>query len=255
MSTSSSILGDLINIRGFVYAPVNETGVIALLAAMVEDLRLQVEEVRPHAPHYIVRRQTRRVWERVAVACAYKSSELQAQAWALEGSHLIVCWEHDWPDCPLDVIELPTVIHTPPLTPTRAHHLPGLGGYLARQPERTQRLFHRMDHGIRTLAPDIMAKTTKGRKRMGGVSYYAPKRRFCCVDFLGTGHGLTLGMFTGGQPWEGVNRHVSAPWGSFPIQSDADLPRALGLVSAAYEAFKHAIQPQAPTRRRRRRGR
>jgi hypothetical protein len=229
MPKSSSLVGDLINIRGFIYAAINEMGVIALFAAKVEDLRLQVEEVRPHAPHYMVRRQTRRVWERVAVTCAYKSSDLQTQASALETSDLIACWEHDWPHCPLEILELQTVIHTSPLTLARSRHLPGLDRYLERQPERTQHLFHRLDQGIRALAPDITAKTTKGRKRMGGVSYYAPKQRFCAIDFLRAGRGLTLGIFTGGQSWEGVNRHVSAPWGSFSVHSGTDLSRALVL--------------------------
>jgi hypothetical protein len=243
MAKSPSLVGDLINIRGFTYAPVNEIGVVAL-----------VEEVRPQSPHYMMRRQTRRGWERVAVACAYKSSDLQAQASALEASDLITCWEHDWPNCPLEVIELQTVIQTAPLTIPRARQLPGLDRYLERQPKQMQHLFHRLDQSIRALAPDITAKTTKGRKRMGGVSYYAPRQRFCAIDFLSTGRGLTLGIFTGGQPWEGVNRHVSAPWGSFSVHSGADLSRAVGLVKAAYDAFKGAMPPHQPTGRARRRG-
>jgi hypothetical protein len=103
-----------------------------------------------------------------------------------------------------------------------------------------QRVFRRLDQGIRALAPLILSKTTRGRKGTGGVSYYGPERRFCGVDFLRTGRGMTFSVFTGGQRWEGVKPSLSAPWGFLTVCAEADLPQALALAKAAFEQRRRA---------------
>jgi hypothetical protein len=115
---------------------------------------------------------------------------------------------------------------------TRLRALPGLEGYLAGQSDHTQRLLKALDQGIRALAPDIKAQTTKGRRSVSGVSYYTPERLFFCADFLYTGDGLTLSVFTGGQRWEGLNPDRSAAWGSCVIRTETALPRALAWAKA-----------------------
>ena len=62
-----SIVGDLINFRGFVYGPVNEMGVVALFAKLSEELGFIIEEVRAEFPDCIARRQVDKGWERVAI--------------------------------------------------------------------------------------------------------------------------------------------------------------------------------------------
>jgi hypothetical protein len=119
--------------------------------------------------------------------------------------------------------------------------LPSLEGYLEGQSDRIQRLLKALDQGIRALAPDIEAQTTKGRWCVGGVSYYSPERYFFRADFLQTGDGLTLSVFTGGQRWEGLNPSRSEPWGSYVIRTEADLPVALTWAKASYEARKRAL--------------
>jgi hypothetical protein len=73
------------------------------------------------------------------------------------------------------------------------------------------------------------------------VSYYSPERYFFRADFLQTGDGLTLSVFTGGQRWEGLNPSRSEPWGSYVIRTEADLPVALTWAKASYEARKRAL--------------
>jgi hypothetical protein len=121
----------------------------------------------------------------------------------------------------------------------RLRALPGLEGYLARQSPRAQHLWEALDTGIWTLAPDIMAQTTRGRRCVGGVSLY-PERLFFCADFIEAGDGLTLSVFTGGQRWEGLNLARSAPRGYAVIGTEADLPQALAWAKEAYEARKRA---------------
>jgi hypothetical protein len=67
-----SIVGDLINFRGFVYGPVNEMGVVALFAKLSEEMGFIIEEVRAAFPDCIARRQIDRGWERVAIEFEYK---------------------------------------------------------------------------------------------------------------------------------------------------------------------------------------
>lgn len=45
-------------------------------------------------------------WLELAVRFELSSSDFQAEAQAAERYQLLVCWEHDWPGCPLRVIEL-----------------------------------------------------------------------------------------------------------------------------------------------------
>jgi hypothetical protein len=117
----------------------------------------------------------------------------------------------------------------------------GLESYLALQSPRTRRLWQALDTGICGLAPDIKAQTTKGRRCVGGVSYYTPEHLFFCADFLQLGDGLTLSVFTGGQRWEGLYPARSVPRGYAIIRTEADLPQALAWAKAAYEARKRAL--------------
>ena len=47
MTDKKSIVGDLINFRGLVYAPLNENGVVYLFGKVTEDLHMYVEEIKP----------------------------------------------------------------------------------------------------------------------------------------------------------------------------------------------------------------
>lgn len=104
------MVGDLINFRGLVCSPVNEQGVVYLFSKVAEDLNMYVEEVRTEFPDCVARRfngkglgeGVHRV--RVPVLC------FQQHGHDPQECDMIVCWEHDWPDCPLEVLELKSVI-------------------------------------------------------------------------------------------------------------------------------------------------
>jgi len=101
-----SIVGELINFRGFVYGPVNEMGVVALFAMLSEEMGFIVEEVRGEFPDCMARRKVDRGWERVAIEFEYKSSRFQKHGHDPDACDLIVCWEHDWDTCPVPVLAL-----------------------------------------------------------------------------------------------------------------------------------------------------
>ena len=81
MPKEESIVGDLINFRGLVYAPLNENGVIYLFGKVTEDLHMYVEEIKPGFPDCIARRFTGKGWERIRVEFEFKSSNFKGGRW------------------------------------------------------------------------------------------------------------------------------------------------------------------------------
>jgi hypothetical protein len=45
-------------------------------------------------------------WQEVWIEFEFESRNFLAHMHRLDGCDLIVCWEHNWPDCPLEVVEL-----------------------------------------------------------------------------------------------------------------------------------------------------
>jgi hypothetical protein len=59
-------------------------------------------------------------WQPVKIEFEYKSRNFLRHMHNPEGCDLIVCWSHNWPECPLEVIELKTAIRSktlPRITP------------------------------------------------------------------------------------------------------------------------------------------
>ncbi len=71
-----SIVGDVINFRGFVYGPVNEMGVVAIFSKISEDIGFIVEEIRDGYHNCIVRKQVGKGCEQLAMDFKNKRSNL-----------------------------------------------------------------------------------------------------------------------------------------------------------------------------------
>src|SRR5262245_37682727 len=110
MDLPLSLAGDVINFRGFVFAPVHPWGVFLLFSTVIRELGLRVEEIFPHTPGCHARRRTPRGWEAVEVQCTVRSSEMRVHTADLASGALLICWEDDWPECPVRVVELRTEI-------------------------------------------------------------------------------------------------------------------------------------------------
>jgi len=112
----SDYVGDPINFRGIVYAPLNEAGVILLFSRVMEDLGIFYEASPSSSfPDMIGRIKTESGLKKVYIEFEFQSRNF------LQHGHLkkmeegvpcdyLVCWEHNWLDCPVDVIELREVI-------------------------------------------------------------------------------------------------------------------------------------------------
>lgn len=57
----------------------------------------------------IVNRKTQR-WQRVRIEFEFRSNNFAQHGHEPAGADVVVCWENDWPECPLEVVELRSLI-------------------------------------------------------------------------------------------------------------------------------------------------
>lgn len=105
-----SIVGDPINFKGLMYGPLNENGVIFLFSKIHDKLRINIEAIQVTYPDAKGRRETAKGWEDVWIEFEYKSSHFKIHKHDPKGCDIIICWEHDWKECPVEVIELKSEI-------------------------------------------------------------------------------------------------------------------------------------------------
>jgi len=95
------------------HEPVNEQGVVLLFGMLAEDLGYIVEAVQNSFPDCEAKRRispTR--WQRVLIEFEFESRNFRDHGHPPTGCDIIVCWRHNWDECPahLEVIELSSVI-------------------------------------------------------------------------------------------------------------------------------------------------
>jgi len=95
--------------RGLRHAPINEQGVVYLFGMVSNELEFLVESVHTGFPDCEAKRcvdHARNRWQSVRIEFEFLSSNFREHGHPHDGCDLIVCWEHDWTDCPLEVVEL-----------------------------------------------------------------------------------------------------------------------------------------------------
>jgi len=111
---SGVVFGAPMNFRGLRHAPINEQGVVYLFGMVSRELGLIVEAIQASFPDCEAKRcvdSKRSRWQRVRIEFEFRSSNFfREHRHDPAGCDMIVCWEHDWPECPLEVIELRRVI-------------------------------------------------------------------------------------------------------------------------------------------------
>jgi hypothetical protein len=101
------MVGDVIAYRGMVFAPTNEVGVVMLFAAAALELGFAVEAVKAGFPDcYAWRRVGQGRWRRVRIEFEYASANFRIHEHDPRGCDLIVCWEHNWHKCSVEVFDL-----------------------------------------------------------------------------------------------------------------------------------------------------
>ena len=101
---AKSIVGDPVGRRGIIYAPTNKAGVLMLFARLLDEFDMLIEETADDCGYVIARRRVDVGWERVKISLSYKSSDFGDGS--SDDVDLLICWRHDWPECPIKAFEL-----------------------------------------------------------------------------------------------------------------------------------------------------
>lgn len=107
--------GNPIDFRGLRHEPVNEQGVVFLFGMIAKELGFLVEAVQTGYPDCEAKRQVGTgQWQRVLIEFEYESRSFVDHGHDPSGCDVLVCWRHNWRDCPpeLEVLELSTVIES-----------------------------------------------------------------------------------------------------------------------------------------------
>lgn len=101
------LLGEPLNFRGLQHTPINEQGVVFLFGMVCRELGYLIEAVQTGFPDCEGKRHVdKQRWQRVRIEFEFQSSSFLKHGHNAELCDLIVCWEHDWRECPLEVLEL-----------------------------------------------------------------------------------------------------------------------------------------------------
>ncbi|HKV24192.1 MAG TPA: hypothetical protein VJN93_06330 [Candidatus Acidoferrum sp.] len=109
------VYGNPTQYRWLRHEPTNEMGVVLLFGMMAKDLGYLIENVQARFPDCEAKRQIGPDrWQRVRIEFEYESRNFREHGHAVQGCDMIVCWRHNWKECPkqLEVIELARVIQT-----------------------------------------------------------------------------------------------------------------------------------------------
>jgi Homing endonuclease associated repeat len=103
------IYGDPIDFRGLRHAPVNEQGVVFLFGMVARELGYLVEAIQAGFPDCEAKRQiSPGQWQPVSIEFEFESKNFIEHGHSIDDCDVIVCWKHDWQECPedLEAIEL-----------------------------------------------------------------------------------------------------------------------------------------------------
>jgi len=96
--------GPLIEAGGMRYAPLNEIGVVFLFGVLAESLGFHVETLQIAFPDCEARRDmVNGVSQGVKIEFEYESRNFRDHGHPPEGCDIIVCWHHNWEDCPKNI--------------------------------------------------------------------------------------------------------------------------------------------------------
>jgi hypothetical protein len=105
--------GEPIDFLGLRHAPLNEQGVVYLFGMLSRKLGFIIEAVRTDFPDCEGKREIPGKpgrWERVSIEFEFKSSNFKEHNHNPDECDVIICWENDWKDCPIEVISLKEIM-------------------------------------------------------------------------------------------------------------------------------------------------
>jgi hypothetical protein len=109
--------GRPMDFRGLRHEPVNEQGVVLLFGMVARELGYIVEAIQSGFPDCEAKRQiSPQRWQRVHIEFEFESRNFRDHGHSLTGCDIIVCWRHNWPDCPphIEILELSSLLQSLP---------------------------------------------------------------------------------------------------------------------------------------------
>jgi hypothetical protein len=107
------VYGPPLNCPGVAHEPVNEAGVVYLFGALSKQLGFIMLRMQTGFPDCEAMREVGSGhWQRVRIEFEFASRNFRQHGHYKNECDMIVCWIHDWPDCPkqLEVLELRKVV-------------------------------------------------------------------------------------------------------------------------------------------------
>ncbi len=107
------LLGTRMRLPGMAHAPVNEMGVMMLFAMLAVQLGFVIESVQAAFPDCLVKIEVEPGrWQYLRIEFEYESRGFQEHGHDAQQCDMIVCWKHNWKNCPahLQVLELSKLI-------------------------------------------------------------------------------------------------------------------------------------------------
>jgi hypothetical protein len=105
------VYGPLLRPYPVIHGPTNEAGVLFLFGAMAADLGFAMVHMQTQFPDCEAMRMVGEDrWQKVIIELEYESRNFVKHNHAEHACDIIVCWIHNWPECPLEVIELSKLI-------------------------------------------------------------------------------------------------------------------------------------------------
>ena len=93
------------------YAPVNEMGVVFLFGWMAPQLGYVVHWLQSEFPDCeLMRRVGEDKSQPLKAELEYESRNFLKHMHDVKGCDMIICWRHNWPECPLEVLELRSLL-------------------------------------------------------------------------------------------------------------------------------------------------
>lgn len=247
-----TIVGELINFRGLVYAPTNEQGVVFLFGKVAHEFGMYIELIRTGYPDCIAKRFIGKDrWEEIMIEFEFKSSDFVRHGHEADEVDMIVCWEHDWKECPksIEVLELKNEINKlenisveAPEKIARSSEYE-IDEYLKRGTPESIKLFKELDKVLLKIDDKIYSKAHKYR-----IFYYSPKRLFAATNV--TKKGLNIHLFTNGKKIRGVEPfggEYGQKWGKINMMNKKNIPIAIAALKKSHKYINYCVENNIPT--------
>jgi hypothetical protein len=109
--TERPMYGPLMRPCPLICGPINEAGVVYLFGTMAEQMGYVVLRMQSEFPDCEALRLVEdERWQRVRIEFEYESRNFLKHFHDVNDCDVIVCWRHNWPECPLEVVELRAMV-------------------------------------------------------------------------------------------------------------------------------------------------